>query len=365
MYSGKFRNRLLQWYAKNSRKLPWIQESDPYKIWLCEVIMQQTQVAQGLVYYGKFVDAYPTVNDLAAAEEQEVLKMWEGLGYYTRARNLHATARIISREFGGVFPDTYPELLALKGIGPYMAGAILSFAWNKPFCVADANVNRIIARCFGIQKEMGSSDFNREVQRYLRQCFDEKQPAKFNQAMMDFGSLVCKPVAPDCGQCPMSKDCFAYQNNLVEQLPVKNGKKNRRHRYFNYFVFLSGNKTIITQRRDRDIWKSLFQFPLIETGKPVKWEELHHAVRLKFGESTSIDYLQTIEVKPQQLTHQVVHATFFLIATKRLNALKQSNDVIVNMGEIKKYTFPGTIRNFLSNLVNFNPNNITMQNLKL
>ncbi|MBK6732272.1 MAG: A/G-specific adenine glycosylase [Bacteroidetes bacterium] len=350
MFYNRFRNKLLQWYDIHGRDLPWVNESDPYKIWLCEVIMQQTQVAQGLSYYYKFINAFPTIFDLAKVDEHTILKMWEGLGYYSRARNLHATAQIIVKIYNGVFPDSYKELIELKGIGSYMAGAILSFAWNKPYCVADANVNRIIARFYGLQSEINSIEFNNEVQVHLQKCFDKKQAAKFNQAMMDFGSLVCKAKLPDCMNCPMSKNCYAYQNNLQDVLPIKPIKKSRRNRYFNYLVFRSGNKTIITQRLENDIWKNLFQFPLFETIKVSNWKSLQKTIVQMYGSRKLSPKPLIIKAKPQQLTHQLIHATFYIIEVDDFNGLKLPEDKAVTLTGIKKYTFPGIIRDFFNQL---------------
>lgn len=351
MFYSRFRSKLLQWYDLNGRDLPWVNESDPYKIWLCEVIMQQTQVAQGLSYYYKFINAFLTIFDLAQVDENIILKMWEGLGYYSRARNLLETAQIIVRNYNGVFPDNYTELIALKGVGPYMANAILSFAWNKPYCVADANVNRIIARIFGIQSEMNSTQFRNEVQMHLQKCFDKKQSAKFNQAMMDFGSLVCKSKLPDCSNCPMSKNCFAFQNNLQDVLPVKPIKKSRRSRYFNYLVFRSGNKTIITQRLENDIWKNLFQFPLIETQGVANWKSLNKIIVENYGLKKLPSKPQIIKIKPQQLTHQIIHSTFYIFEVDNLIGLKLAEDKVVTPGGIKKYSFPGSIRSFFNEVV--------------
>lgn len=348
-YTG-FRRILLQWYRDNARDLPWVNEKDPYKVWLCEVIMQQTQVQQGIAYYRKFVAEFPTVQHLAKAPENKVLKMWEGLGYYSRARNLHYAANIIVSDYGGKFPDNYADLIQLKGVGPYMAAAILSFAWNKPFMVADANVNRIIARFFGVEAIARTPDFNSQVNQHLAKCFDSGQPAVFNQAMMDFGSVVCKAKNPDCHVCPMASSCFAHKHAMQNALPALAKKIKRRQRYFNYLVFTQNEKTIIEQRMQQDIWKNLFQFPMIETDGKQPWKTLRSEIAANLQIKNLPEPYLVVEPRPQQLTHQEIHAVFYNITVKDLKPICKEGMQIVRNSDLKKYAFPGIIRNYFNEL---------------
>ncbi|MFN3940139.1 MAG: A/G-specific adenine glycosylase [Chitinophagales bacterium] len=346
------RTHLLPWYNANARDLPWINEPDPYRIWLCEVIMQQTRVEQGIPFYQKFISAFPTVHDLALAKEENVLKLWEGMGYYSRARNLHFTAKTVVRQYNGNFPDSYALLLKLKGIGPYIAAAILSFTWNKPYPVIDSNVNRIITRYFGIHKPLHSREAHKEISKALNTVFIKSQAARFNQAMMDFGSLVCRPVNPDCAQCPVSQYCFANKHHLTDVLPFKQKKKIRRDRFFHFIVLRWNAYTVIEQRTGNDIWKNLYQFPLVESDKFENWEPLRKKLTEQLGIKTNRWQPDTIiQVKPQQLTHQTIHAAFCIVPIKNKMQLELEGYQTVSLQQLKKYTFPGIIRSFLNELV--------------
>lgn len=259
---------LLAWYPRHQRDLPWRHTRDPYAIWLSEVILQQTRVAQGLPYYETFLAAYPTVQNLAAAPEAEVLRYWQGLGYYSRARNMHRTAQQVVGEYGGKFPSTYAELLKLRGIGPYTAAAIASFAFDEAVAVLDGNVYRVLARIFGLHSDIAAPSSRKEFQALADQHIPASTPADFNQAIMEFGAIQCTPAKPDCLFCPMQSPCWAFQHGQVALLPVKSKAKASRTRYFHYFVLRHGEQTYLRERREKDIWQGLYDFALAETTVP-------------------------------------------------------------------------------------------------
>ena len=264
----KFSKTLIQWYLQNKRDLPWRNDINPYTIWLSEIMLQQTRVAQGLPYFLRFTSAFPTVFDLANAEEEEVLKLWQGLGYYSRARNLHKTAKQIAFEFNGEFPKNYSELLHLKGIGDYTAAAIASFAYNENVPVVDGNVFRVLSRYFDVETDIASSGAKKEFIHLAAELLPKGQANIFNQAIMEFGALQCVPKNPDCGNCIFNDSCLALQKKKVAQLPVKSKKTRVTNRYFNYLVFSDEtNKTIICKRIQKGIWHNLYEFPLLETEK--------------------------------------------------------------------------------------------------
>ena len=259
-----FSKKVVEWYRLNQRSLPWRETKDPFHIWLSEIILQQTRVNQGLPYYEKFIEAFPSVDKLAAASEQKVLRLWQGLGYYTRARNLHKCAKMIVNSYGGSFPASYNELLLLPGIGAYTAAAIASISFNESVAVVDGNVYRVLSRVFGISTEINSPKGKKEFFELANQLIDKKNPAMFNQAVMEFGALFCKPVNPSCESCTFKASCFAYNNNLVASLPVKKKNKPARRRYFYYFVIQSGKSLLMSKRGKKDIWEGLYDFYLLE-----------------------------------------------------------------------------------------------------
>ncbi|WP_226915669.1 A/G-specific adenine glycosylase [Hymenobacter siberiensis] len=259
---------LLAWYPRHQRDLPWRHTRDPYAIWLSEVILQQTRVAQGLPYYQTFLAAYPTVQDMAAAPEAEVLRYWQGLGYYSRARNMHRTAQQVVAEYAGKFPGTYAELLKLRGVGPYTAAAIASFAFDEAVAVLDGNVYRVLARVFGLHSDIAAPSSRKEFQAVADQHIPASTPADFNQAIMEFGAIQCTPAKPDCLFCPMQLSCWAFQHGQVALLPVKSKAKASRTRYFHYFVLRHGEQTYLRERREKDIWQGLYDFALAETAVP-------------------------------------------------------------------------------------------------
>jgi A/G-specific adenine glycosylase len=259
---------LLAWYPRHHRDLPWRHTRDPYAIWLSEVILQQTRVAQGLPYYETFLAAYPTVQELAAAPEAEVLRYWQGLGYYSRARNMHHTAQQVVREYGGRFPNTYAGLLQLRGVGPYTAAAIASFAFDEAVAVLDGNVYRVLARIFGLHSDIAAPSSRKEFQALADQHIPASTPADFNQAVMEFGAIQCTPAKPDCLFCPLQSQCWAFQHGQVALLPVKSKAKASRIRYFHYFVLRHGELTYLRERREKDIWQGLYDFAMTETTVP-------------------------------------------------------------------------------------------------
>jgi A/G-specific adenine glycosylase len=339
----KFSNTLIYWYLQNSRELPWRKTKNPYFIWLSEIMLQQTRVAQGLSYYLKFTEAFPTVFDLAKADESTVLKMWQGLGYYSRARNLHFTAKHIANEFNGEFPSTYKEIIKLKGIGDYTASAIASFSFNEPTAVVDGNVYRVLSRYFGIDTAINSSAGIKEFKELAQTLIDKKQPANYNQAIMEFGAIQCKPKKPLCMFCPLSESCVALQKNLIEVLPVKEKKLKVRNRYFNFLVIKTNDdKTILSERKGKGIWQGLYQFPLIESDKSInknKLIALEEFINL-FPNETTISLFNQKEIV-HKLSHQHLYTQFWIVETANLSEAK------INWNDIEKYPVPVLIANFL------------------
>jgi A/G-specific adenine glycosylase len=305
---------IIQWYEEFQRDLPWRKTSDPYKIWLSEVILQQTRVNQGLPYYLKFIELFPTVEALADASEQEVMKAWEGLGYYSRARNLHGAAKIISSELSGKFPKTFEKLLELPGIGPYTAAAIASFCYDEPVAVVDGNVFRVLARLFGIEKDI------RKEHKYFRQIaqtlIPEDNPGTFNQGIMEFGALQCTPQSPNCLICPLQTFCEAFKTGRQSELPYKSPKKPSRKRFFHYLVISEDRHFYMKPRPDGDIWRGLYDFPLIEETSFLDEDELLHSSEELLGAPLVLE-----EVSPEykhQLSHQQLHVRFYRVRPKEI-----------------------------------------------
>ncbi len=345
--AGNFTKKILLWYTENKRSLPWLETNDAYKIWLSEIILQQTQVQQGTPYYLQFIKKYPTVFKLAAAPADEVMKLWEGLGYYSRARNLHFAAKTIVEKYNGVFPNTYNELISLKGIGNYTASAILSYAFSKPYAAVDSNMIRIITRYFGMYDDINSAEGKLKIESRAQQLLDKNQPGIFNQAMMDFGSLICKPKNPNCLICPVNKACVAFANDAVALFPVKAPKKIKRVRYFNYLICLSKKDILITQRNENDIWKNLYQFPLIESTQNFTNAQFKKQNLLKeYFNKNLIDFDVSI-IFTQQLTHQTIKTRFYILQMDNLNDAAIPEAIKIPLHQLKKYTFPGVIREFL------------------
>lgn len=314
-----FGRLLLKWNREqNDRKMPWKGEKDPYRIWLSEIILQQTRVEQGLDYYNRFIRAFPDVHSLAKAPETKVFKYWEGLGYYTRCRNLIVTANYISKELKGKFPDNYHDILTLKGVGPYTAAALSSFAFNLPHAVLDGNVFRVLARVFGIDTPVDSTEGKKLFSALAGELLDKKQPGLYNQAIMDFGATVCKPAAPLCTACVFKKQCFAFINNKLNELPIKEKKITIRKRWFYYLVLEYKNLVAIRRRTGKDIWQGLYEFPLIETGKPTVLKEiLLQAEKKKWLEKKQYDVILSTPLHKQQLSHQLIQGRLIRIRLKK------------------------------------------------
>lgn len=309
-----FREKLYAWAAAHPRPLPWKGERDPYKIWLSEIILQQTRVEQGLPYFEKFVARYPTVRALAEAPEEELFKLWEGLGYYSRARNLHATAKHIAFDLDGSFPNTYEGIRQLKGVGDYTAAAIASFAFGLPHAVVDGNVYRVLSRVFGIDTPTDSPAGKREFTALAHALLDPEQPDRFNQAMMDFGATHCLPRQPKCGACPLAGQCAALAGGRVGELPVKGKTMVRKDRFFLFLVFRQGGDTFIRQRTDKDIWQNLWEFPKVELpALPQGRAEAEREIRRNFfpaGLSEGLEIDSLSQPLRQTLTHRNVTAVF-------------------------------------------------------
>ncbi len=320
MDKQQFTCQLARWHTtKNNRQLPWKEEPDAYKIWLSEIILQQTRAAMAMPYYKTFTDKYPFITDLAAAPDEQVFKLWEGLGYYTRCRNLLATARYITQHLNGKFPDRYEDILALKGVGPYTAAAIASFAFNLPHAVVDGNVFRVLARCFNIDIPIDSLEGKKVFTQLANDVLDTAHPAQHNQAIMDFGATICKPVSPLCNQCPLQDCCEAYLLGKVNELPVKEKVVAKKTRWFTYFIFVAGDKTLVHQRVRKDVWQQLYEFYLLETESSQHWKEAD--VYEYLGRQFSIDNAVINYISPQlsqQLTHQTIHAVFIKIKLPRV-----------------------------------------------
>lgn len=327
--------------------MPWKGEKDPYKIWLSEIILQQTRVDQGLKYYNNFIKTFPDVHKLAKAPDDKIFKLWEGLGYYTRCRNLIATARFISKDLNGVFPQTYDDIKALKGIGPYTAAAISSFAFNLPYAVVDGNVFRVLARVFGIEKPIDSTEGKKFFTALAEELLDKKQPGIYNQAIMDFGAVVCKPVAPACSACVFQKHCIAFLSGTINSLPVKEKKISIRKRWFFYMVLEYKNEIAIRQRIEKDIWQQLFEFPLIEADEEQSQKSLLLTAEQKqWLEKKNVGEIISSPLFRQQLSHQLIAGQFIKIELKQKS--KQPNDWIwVKKEKLAKYAFPKFINQFL------------------
>lgn len=300
---------LLDWYAENKRELPWRETADPYLIWISEIILQQTRVAQGYDYFLRFVRRFPDVATLAAASEEEVMKYWQGLGYYSRARNLHAAAKSMN----GVFPKTYREVRALKGVGDYTAAAICSIAYNMPYAVVDGNVYRVLSRYFGIDTPIDSTEGKKVFAALAEEMLDKSSPATYNQAIMDFGAIQCTPQSPACMFCPLADSCAALAAGKVSKLPVKEHKTKTSNRYFNYIYVRMGACTFIHKRTEDDIWKNLFELPLIESDREWTEEEFLQSPAFRSliaGEETPVVRVVVRNVK-HVLSHRIIYASFY------------------------------------------------------
>jgi A/G-specific adenine glycosylase len=340
---------LIKWYLQNKRDLPWRNTTNPYLIWLSEIMLQQTRVAQGMPYFLSFTTAFPTVFDLAKANEEEVLKLWQGLGYYSRARNLHKTAQYIASDLAGIFPDNYSDLLKLKGVGEYTAAAIASFSYNEAVPVVDGNVFRVLSRYFDIETDIAQASAKKEFAALAFELMPKDNPATFNQAIMEFGALQCVPKSPNCGICVFNESCAALQKKKVDQLPVKSKKVKVRNRYFNYLVVADENdNTIIQKRTDKGIWHNLYEFPLIETDKEEDFDFITEQIQSDYFQDNSI--LSILEDNDKsiihKLSHQHLHIKFWKV---NLNGSIENG---INNTVLRTFPFPIVIYNFIEKELN-------------
>ena len=344
-----FSNLLIKWYLQNKRDLPWRNTTNPYPIWLSEIMLQQTRVAQGMPYFLSFTTAFPTVFDLAKASEEQVLKLWQGLGYYSRARNLHQTAQYITTELNGIFPVNYNDLLKLKGVGEYTAAAIASFAYNEIIPVVDGNVFRVLSRYFDINTDIAQASAKKEFTALAFELIPKDNPAIFNQAIMEFGALQCVPKNPNCSSCVFNESCAALQKNKVDQLPVKSKKLKVRNRYFNYVVASDENKnTIIQKRTSKGIWHNLYEFPLLETEKEENFDFVSEQIQNEyFKENTISSILETNDKSIiHKLSHQHLYIKFWEVKIE--GTIENGIDVET----MKTFPFPIVIHNFIEKELN-------------
>lgn len=340
--SSSFSNRIIDWYLVNKRDLPWRETKDPYKIWLSEIILQQTRVDQGMNYYFKFIHNYPTILDLANATEQQVLNDWQGLGYYSRARNLHATAKHIAFDLNGLFPNNYNDILTLKGVGPYTAAAISSFAFKEAKALVDGNVYRILARFYDIPTPIDSTMGKKEFQLLADSLISISQPDIHNQSIMEFGSQQCTPVNPNCLECVLNNDCQSFHNKTVSIRPVKEKKTKVRTRFFYYAIFKEGSKICLQQRKESDIWQHLYEFPLYETEKSLSDNEILNYYSNQY--STEPIHISN-EIK-HVLSHQKILTKFihFNVIPSKLD------EIVLEVEELEQFPLPRLIDKYLADL---------------
>jgi A/G-specific adenine glycosylase len=345
----QFSDKIAAWYNLNKRDLPWRNTTDAYLIWLSEIIMQQTRVDQGMAYYNKFAKEFPTVKHLAKADNDKVMKLWQGLGYYSRARNLHTSAKIIAGKYKGQFPDQYEDILSLKGVGEYTAAAIASFAYNKVYAVVDGNVYRVLSRIFGIEIPIDSTLGKKEFYKLANELISKNEPGLHNQAIMEFGAMQCKPVNPDCSVCPFNGNCFALAKKRVSDLPVKEKKTKTRNRYFNYIVLNHKGNTAINKRVEKDIWTNLYDFPLIETEKELSEEQFLRSKEWKAFIGKTKYTIKAISVNYKHvLSHQKIYARFWEIdCAKPFDKLLPDTAIVIKVKDIQKYAVPRLIENYL------------------
>ncbi|MEJ6584194.1 MAG: A/G-specific adenine glycosylase [Crocinitomicaceae bacterium] len=329
-----FTRLITDWYRQNKRNLPWRETSDPYLIWISEIILQQTRVDQGINYYLTFKKNYPTISDLANASEESILNDWQGLGYYSRARNLHFSAQFIRDKHDGIFPTDYNEIKALKGVGSYTAAAVSSFAYNQKYAVVDGNVYRLLSRVFSIDTPIDSTEGIKYFQRLANELIDEKDPAIHNQAIMEVGAIICTPKNPNCDDCPLEAKCLAKSNGTFDNLPVKSKKTKVRKRFFHYLIFLENNETIIEKRIEKDIWQHLYQFPMIETDSSLIPESLI----LK-------DYVVQSQEITHILSHQKITAKFYNF--NKIPKEKESHWIKIKKEDIQDFPLPRIIDRYI------------------
>ena len=341
---------IIKWYKLNKRDLPWRNNTDAYTIWLSEIILQQTRVEQGLPYFNKFLENFPTVKDFAAASEIQVLKLWQGLGYYSRGRNMLFTAKQVINLHKGIFPTRYEQLIKLKGIGEYTAAAISSFSNNEAKAVLDGNVFRVLARYFGVEEPINSTIGKKIFTELAQTLIIDQKPSLYNQAIMEFGALQCKPKLPLCSTCPLQFDCYALKNKKINLLPVKLKKVKVKERWFNYLVGIKDGRILTNQRNAGDIWQQMFDFPLIETTAKVQKDDLNFIQNVKsiFGEEVQVS---KIVEKKHLLTHQIIYVQFFALENYMINFNQRTEIKSVLLEDFKELPHPKVISDFINSYV--------------
>lgn len=343
-----FSDKILDWYSKNKRSLPWRGSRNPYKIWLSEIILQQTRVAQGTPYYLKFVAAFPKVTDLAKAEEETILKLWQGLGYYSRARNLHTAAKTVVNDYGGVFPSTYKGLLKLKGVGDYTASAIASICFDERQAVVDGNVYRVLSRYFGINTPINSTEGIKYFKVLAQELLHKSNVRDYNQGIMEFGAMQCTPKSPACSSCPLGESCIALKENSIDSLPVKLKKTKVRTRYFNYLVPIYRDEkgvtfTLIKQRKGKGIWQKLWEFPLLESKLNINLKNIEdgYGEIIKEAELAHIS-IYNDDAVVHKLSHQHLHTKFWILEMKNMH------ESFIPVTDLDKYPVPVLISTFIN-----------------
>jgi A/G-specific adenine glycosylase len=338
---------LINWYQKNKRELPWRKTSDPYKIWLSEIILQQTRVNQGIDYYYRFIEKFPTVQDLAKASIDEVLLLWQGLGYYSRARNMYSSAKLIAENNNGNFPLTFSELKKLKGVGDYTAAAIASIVYNEAVPVLDGNVYRVLSRYYAIEVPVDIAKNKLLFLKHAENILDRRQPGIFNQAIMELGAIICTPKQPKCAECPIANKCIAFNSRTTELYPVKFKKTVQKYRFFYFFIVRCKDEVLIEKRLGKDIWEELYQFPLLESAE--RLEETEIATNSFLNEPTHKN-LQILAISAEikhVLSHQIIKARFIHIKTDTLKTFKTNGLIRVKIKEISDYAMPRIITRYL------------------
>ncbi len=345
-----FSDELVQWYIQNKRDLPWRNTNNAYIIWLSEIILQQTRVEQGLPYFNRFVEQYPDVSSFAAAHEDDILKLWQGLGYYSRGRNMLKTAQLVNELYNGKFPEKYDELIKLKGIGEYTAAAISSFSANEAKAVVDGNVYRVLARYFGIDEPINSTKGKKTFQQMADELLNQEQPGLHNQAMMEFGAMLCKPKNPACGTCPVRTGCFAFIHNTTTTLPVKLNKLKIRERYLNYFLIVDGDTLLMNKRDEKDIWANMYDLPMIETPSLISETDLINLPQLNDHFGKRIKTLDISPVYKHILTHQRLYVRFITIQPEQVNL--SPNWFFTDIENLQKLAMPKIIFIFIKKIFN-------------
>lgn len=344
----EFARLLIEWYHEHKRDLPWRNTNDPYLIWISEIILQQTRVAQGYAYYQRFIERFPNLDSLAAAEENEVLKYWQGLGYYSRARNLHQAAISVN----GVFPVKYEDILKLKGVGIYTAAAICSFAYNQPHAVVDGNVYRVLSRFFGINEPIDSGKGKKIFASLAHDLLDKIQPALYNQAIMDFGALQCAPLSPDCTVCPFKNRCFAFNHNMVSSLPIKQNKTKTSERFFYYLLIRDNGNIYLNKRTENDIWKNLYELPLIESNTALAVDDFIRKQEFaSIFKENSVVNVRLLNKTKHVLSHRIIYADFYELEAQDIKMDFLSKYTRLNMADLELYPVSRLMHNFFENFL--------------